>query len=192
MSMYAIQSQVKTFSNGNVHQRSLNLSPPHAMKRVSRARLENTEGTIGGRILRRLAALGKNQTWLSMELGVSDTAVSKWITHSNPSRSNLLRTAMVLGVSAGWLFSGEEAGLPAMTKRVSLAKETEQSKLIEKQHVKPESAGSQEMLLLHITQDEAALLSLVREATPTGKILIYCAAETARKQLMPQSLARKN
>ena len=88
---------------------------------------------IGYLIKRRLEDLGKNQSWLAAEAGVSDNAVSKWIKSGNMSRESIANISRILGIPVG-LFVGAAASDPEKVKRLYGAipgLSLEESKLIE-------------------------------------------------------------
>lgn len=53
--------------------------------------------SIGQFIRDRLSAIGKTQSWLAEECGVSNNAVTKWIKTGKVSRENLLKILPLLG-----------------------------------------------------------------------------------------------
>jgi transcriptional regulator with XRE-family HTH domain len=63
---------------------------------------------IGNQITEALERLGKTQSWLAEAVGVSDTAVSKWINEGTISRANAGKVAKALGISVDHLLHGPE------------------------------------------------------------------------------------
>lgn len=70
---------------------------------------------IGKTIKARLKALGKTQSWLAEEVGVSTNAVSKWIKSGEISRENIKPTAEALEISSAQLL--DENPTPELDER---------------------------------------------------------------------------
>lgn len=79
--------------------------------------MANNPSHIGSLIKNRLKELGKNQSWLAAEVGVSDNAVSKWIKTGNISRENIANISRILGIQVG-LFMGAAASDPEKVKQL--------------------------------------------------------------------------
>lgn len=79
--------------------------------------MANNPSPIGSLIKNRLKELGKNQSWLAAEAGVSDNAVSKWIKSGNMSRESIANISKILGIHVG-LFVGAAASDPEKVKQL--------------------------------------------------------------------------
>lgn len=64
--------------------------------------------TVGNEITEALERLGKTQSWLAEAVGVSDTAVTKWIASGQISRANAAKVAHALGISLDQLLRGQQ------------------------------------------------------------------------------------
>lgn len=72
--------------------------------------MEVVEG-VAARIRDMRRSLGLTQDELAVRVGVSRSAIAQWETdRTGQIRSNLARVAAVLGVSVGYLLTGENAG----------------------------------------------------------------------------------
>lgn len=67
--------------------------------------------TLGNEITGALERLGKTQGWLAESVGVSNTAVTKWIIEGQISRINAAKVARVLGISIDQLLHGRQDSL---------------------------------------------------------------------------------
>jgi len=73
--------------------------------------MEVVEG-VAARIRDMRRSLGLTQDELAVRVGVSRSAIAQWETdRTGQIRSNLARVAAVLGVSVGYLLTGENAGV---------------------------------------------------------------------------------
>ncbi len=92
-----------------------NRRPDHTESDVPSADPDSAPSTEGAAIRIREArrALGLTQDELARRVGVSRSAIAQWETdRTGQVRANLARVASVLGVSIGYLITGEtEAGL---------------------------------------------------------------------------------
>jgi len=89
------------------HRLNREVNPGLLACRLKRAQYQPmVASAFAARITQRLAQLGKSQTWLAERCDVSPQAVTKWLVSGKISRSNLVKAADALGVSAHWLATG--------------------------------------------------------------------------------------
>ncbi len=102
----------------------------------------NEDSVRGHRITLRLVVLGKTQGWLAEQLGISDNAVSKWISgKTRPRGKNLELAAKHLKCSQGYLTMDYEdddiAAVVDMMQRTTKEKRRDIRK-ISAAHIEPE------------------------------------------------------
>lgn len=109
---------------------------------------------LGKIIKARLAEIGNTQEWLAEQVGVSKTAVSKWIRTGQVSRANAIEVSRQLGISSDQLLRGEPVTDVSLPNRTTLDR---------------------------LDADEKRVLDLYRAATKDGKMMILGAATVAPK-----------
>lgn len=116
------------------------------------------EKTVGEVISARLRDMEKTQGWLAEAVGVSDYAVSKWISTGKISRKNAIITAEKLQISVDELLSANKAGSTKTTATASA------------------------LTLTYVDPQEMQLLTWYREANDIGKEIIKASCEHAPKK----------
>lgn len=124
--------------------------------------MEITDRHAGHVISERLEALGKTQTWLARESGVSNNAVTKWIRTGQITRHNAARAAELLSVPIHELFKELAPSAPPALK------------------AKIESSAA--FALCWVSPEELELLTAYRLASPEGRKMIDLVARNAPKE----------
>lgn len=118
-------------------------------------------GTV---IAGRLDQLGKTQTWLANECGVSNNAVTKWIRTGHISRANALRVAEVLSLKIEELLSPD-------SERSNMARLVAESLSVD--------ISELPTILIHVTPKELALLNRYRQSTAQSRVVIESVINTS-------------
>lgn len=115
------------------------------------------DNTIGSKIANRLKAIGKPQSWLAEQVGVSVNAVSKWIRTGKIATINARAVAKALGISTDQLLGQEVMDLGDSQQPASR--------------------------LERLNLSESDLIQLYRASNANGQRMILAQAKLAAEQL---------
>lgn len=124
---------------------------------------------VGEVIARRLAELGRSQSWLAVQMQVSANAVSLWIRHGAITLSNLRKVAEVLDIPLGTLLA-VQAGVPSTS--VPRARPPAAVPDVAARPVPRET-----VILAYITMEEQELLRAWRETDDAGRNILRAVAD---------------